>query len=215
MKKILIASIFFISCNQSETINSANSEKIVSRKIDTLLTSIIAKYPNYSENEIVREIAASELNKKINRIQFDLLNDIPLKIFNMKMNPYGEGTIIQFYTRNYDYGKTSNSLSDKLEFELIGFVNQDLATTLDKNKKYFVFGKKYRRANDGQALLLVDQLNFESKTEIRQDVIDSKIFKFRIGQIICVVDSVKLIESEAERVIDSIQKAVDKEINHN
>ena len=49
------------------------------RKIDPILDAITKKYPNYTENTIVRESATKELDNKIDSIlNFGYLNDIPL-----------------------------------------------------------------------------------------------------------------------------------------
>lgn len=190
MKKLLLSILIcFISCNNTQ--QKSKTEKAEFRKIDPILESIIKKYPNYAENTIVRDDASKELDRKIDSIlNLDYFNDIPLKVFRIGNNPHGKGALIQFYTDNYDYEKP-NILSNKFNFDIIGFMDKDLASTLKEDGKYYVYGKKLKRLNQQEISVLVSQVYFSPQTEINKDAIWDT-YNFNVGDILMEIDSVKI-----------------------
>lgn len=172
--------------------NQNHKEKDEKRKIDPILEEIINKYPNYTENTIVRENASKELDEKIDSIlNMGYLNDIPLKVFKMGKNPHGKGALVQFYTDNYNSDRPDR-LSDRLNFDIIGFMDEKTASTLKDKGTYFVYGKKLMRLNETEVFLIVNQVYYSPGTEISKDAIWN-VYNFNIGDILCEIDSVKLV----------------------
>jgi hypothetical protein len=191
MKKLLFILVCFISCNNIQ--KKSQTEKTVARKIDPILESIIKKYPNYTENTIVREDATKALDKKIDSIlNLGYFDDIPLKVFRMGNNPNGQGALIQFHTDNYDYEKP-DILSNKFNFDIIGFMDKNLASTLKENGIYYVYGKKLKRLNQQEISVLVNQVYFSPQTEIDKDAI-WEVYNFNVGDILMEIDSVKIVK---------------------
>jgi hypothetical protein len=192
MKYILtLLTLFtFISCNDYQA-KETEDKKLVKRKIDPILKDILKQYPNYKDNQIVRDNAAKALDKKIDSaLSLGTLNDIPLKVFRIGKNPHGKGALIQFYTDNYDDNK-SDVLSDRLNFDIIGFMDENLASTLKDKGTYYVYGKKFKRLNKTETFLIVNQVYYSPQTEISKDAIWD-IYDFKIGDILCEIDSVKM-----------------------
>jgi len=194
MKNIFafIVAITFVACNNP---NSGSVEKKnEKRKIDPFLEEIfVKKYSNYTDNQIVRENAIEEFDKKIDSlIELGILNDIPLKVLRIQKNPHGKGALIQFYTDNYDY-KKPYILSNRLNFDIIGFMDETKASNLKEKDIYYVFGKKMKRLNKTETFLLVSQVYYSQETKIDKDAIWD-VYNFYIGNILCEIDSVKTVK---------------------
>lgn len=173
-----------------KNITSLSAEE---RKIDTLLEAVINKFPNYKENPIVREKATRELDRKIDSVlSLGYLNDIPLKVFRMGKNPVGDGALVQFRTDNYNYEK-EELLSDRLNFGILGFVDIKLASELKEDGSYIIYARKLKRLDEREVFSIVDQVYYSSDTEIIKDAIWN-VYNFNIGNMLCEIDSVKLIE---------------------
>lgn len=165
------------------------------RKVDPFLNSLVKKHPNYTNNAIVRDEATKELNKKVDSlIQRGFLTDIPLKIFNIQKNPHGKGAIVQFYTDNMLNSNNFDRLSDRFNFDIIGLMDQKLASTLNENEVYFVYGKKMKRLSETETFFIVDRVYNSTKTEITNDPIYN-LYEFNVGNILCEVDSLKLVNN--------------------
>ncbi|HVW12768.1 MAG TPA: hypothetical protein VHB54_03045 [Mucilaginibacter sp.] len=192
MKKNLIILCFLsslLSCDVPQT-NQSNITQIRLRKIDPILQQLEKKFPNYKDNQIVRDNAADYLQHKIDSVvPLGYLNDIPLKVFRIGKNPHGKGALVQFYSDNYDSNE-STRLSDRLNFDIIGFMNEKLATTLKENGKYFVYGKKLKRLTETETFLIVNQVYYSPETKISKNAIWD-VYNFYVGDLICEVDSVK------------------------
>lgn len=189
---ILTLGIFtFLSCNNPNHKNK-ETDKIETRKIDPILDALTKKYPNYTDNSIVRENATKELDKKIDSLlNLNYLDDIPLKVFRMGKNPHGKGALVQFHTDNYDSDQP-NRLSDRLNFDIVGFMDEKLASTLTEDGTYFIYGKKLKRLNETEVFLIVNQVYYSPGTEISKDAIFD-VYNFNIGDVLCEIDSVKSV----------------------
>ena len=186
----LILLIGLASCNNPQKKESVTIEK---RKIDPILESITKKYSNFTENAIVREDATKELDKKIDSVlNLNFLTDIPVKVFRMGNNPHGKGALIQFHTDNYDVEKPE-VLSDRLNFDIIGFMEKILASTLKEDGVYYVYGKKLKRLNKTEVFTIVNQVYYSPGTEISKDAIFD-VYYFNVGDILMEIDSVKIAD---------------------
>ena len=187
---LTITLLTFFSCNNTNQ-KEKESEKIEKRKIDPILDAITKEFPNYTENTIVRENATKELSKKIDSVlNLGYLNDIPLKVFRMGKNPHGKGALVQFQTDNYNSDKP-DKLSDRLNFDIIGFMDEKLASTLKEDGTYFIYGKKLKRLSETEVFLIVNQVYYSPGTKISKDAIYD-VYNFNIGDILCEIDSVKI-----------------------
>ena len=187
----LLIVIGLFSCNDQQQNDSIKS-KIEKRKLDPILEGIIKTYPNYTDNQIVRENASKLLDKKMDSIlSSGILNDIPLRVFRIGKNPHGKGALVQFYTDNYVSDKPE-LLSNRLNFDIIGFMDESLASTLKDHGTYYVYGKKMKRLNETEVFLIVNQVFYSPGTEISKDA-SGYIYNFNIGDILCEIDSVKAI----------------------
>lgn len=194
MKYIILTLGFFtiLSCN-NPNLKNREIEKIETRKIDPILESLAKKYPNYTENSIVRENASKELDKKIDSLlNLNYLDDIPLKVYIMGKNPHGKGALVQFYTNNFNSDQPDR-LSDRLNFDIVGLMDEKLASTLTEDGTYFIYGKKLKRLNEKEVFLIVNQVYYSPGTEISKDLIYN-VYNFNIGDILCKIDSVKSVK---------------------
>lgn len=189
---ILTLGLFTIfSCNNPNQ-KDKETDKIETRKIDPILDALTKKYPNYTDNTIVRENATKELDKKIDSLlNLNYLDDIPLKVFRMGKNPHGKGALVQFHTDNYDSDRP-NRLSDRLNFDIVGLMDEKLASTLKDGGTYFIYGKKLKRLSETEVFLIVNQVYYSPGTEISKDAIFD-VYNFNIGDILCEIDSVKSV----------------------
>lgn len=196
MKHTFIILIFFsilISCNQSKKSEKTES-KLIKRKTDLLLENLEKKYPNYKENQIVRDNMKNELDKKIDSVyKLNFLDDIPVKVFRMGKNPHGKGALIQFHTDNFD---TDNRelLSDRLNFDIIGFMTEEKASQLKEDGTYLISGKMLKRLNKTEVFLIVPQVYYSPWTEISKDMIYDEIFNYNIGDLLMEIDNAKLVD---------------------
>lgn len=185
----LLIIISLSSCNQQQK----EKVEVEKRKIEPILESVIKKYPNYTDNTLVRENATKELDKKIDSVlTLGYLNDIPLKVFRIGKNPHGKGALIQFHTDNYDSDKP-DILSNRLNFDIIGFMNEKLASTLKEDGTYYIYGKNLKRLSKTEVFLIVTQVYYSPGTEISKDAIYD-VYNYNIGDILTEIDSVKLIK---------------------
>ncbi len=200
MKNTLIILMFLgllSNCNQSE--NADNKDAIVKRKMDIILENLENKYPNYKENQIVRGNMQKELDKTIDSIyKLNYLDDIPMRVFKIGKNPHGKGALIQFHTDNY-LSETRNLLSDRLEFDIIGLMDEQKASLLKDDKTYLISGKMLKRLNETEVFLIVPKVYFSPETEISKDGnYRSAIFTYKIGDLLMEIDSAKLINRYAK-----------------
>ena len=194
MKYILhftIASIFLIaSCvNNIQAINLTKTE---TKKLDTLLDKIFRKdFPNFKDNQIVRENALFALTKAIDSVlALGYLNDLPLKVFRVSKNPHGKGALVQFYTDDYSNDDTT-SLANSVRFDIIGFMDETLAASINEKSSYFLYGHKYKRLNETEAFLIVNQVYFAPKPKIEKGTY-SEGLEFNLGNFMCEVDSLHI-----------------------
>ena len=175
--------------------------KTTKRKSDKVLEVVLLKkYPNYETNSIVRQQAQLVLKKKIDSLlEEDFLNDVPLSIKSMSSPEKFDAAVVHFFTDNIDLSvENPELLSNRLNFEIIGLVDKELAKTLQDNKKYKVFGHKFSR---------IDNVSFSvlSENKVVGELmygVDSKIeysgllstYTFKLGAFMCSVDSVKIVK---------------------
>ena len=186
--------ICLFSCNDN-TSKSTSEDKVQLRKIDPCLNEIFTfKYINYKENSLVKEQALKHLINKIDSLApLNYLEDIPVEVFRIKKNPHGKGAVVQFFTHNYERDK-NNLLSNQLNFDIIGLMSEELASSLKENLKYYIFGRKYKRLNNIETYMIVNQTYFSPEPEISNDVIYSDVYNFNVGVFISEIDSVKFIK---------------------
>lgn len=144
MKRYIQYSIYIVlalsiipSCDTTTHYGDKELEIKYSRKIDPFLDTIFnIRYPNYRSNEIVREKALKNMIKVIDSLApKGYLDDIPLKILKVQKNPHGKGALVHFYSHN----KTETELlSDKVQFDLIGLMDEKLGESINENKSYYV-----------------------------------------------------------------------------
>lgn len=193
MKYIILALglITIFSCINPNH-KAKKSDKIETRRIDPILDALIKKHPNYMDNTIARGNATKELDKKMDSLlNLNYLDDIPLKVFRMEKNPHGIGALVQFHTDNF-VSDQPNRLSDRLNFDIIGFMDEELASTLKEGGKYFIYGKNFKRLNETEVSLIVNQVYYSPGTEISKDAIFD-VYTFNIGDILCEIDSIKSV----------------------
>ena len=197
MKKLTLLftiCILFVACvpisqkNSTEAKIEQKQATIPERKIEPFLNKIfINEYPNYQNNELVKDKALRELMSKIDSLApLKYLEEIPLKIFRIQKNPHGKGAIVQFYSDN----SGAAPLSDRLGFDIIGLMSEDIASSLNENSKYLISGKKYNRLDKTKTYLIVPQSYYSPIPEISKNT-STGVFAFNIGIFICEVDSIK------------------------
>ena len=185
--KFLSATLLLIAACAPQAVEE---ETVARRRIDPLLDSLVAKYPNYDENELVREKMAQELDAIIDTAyNKGYLDDIPFQILSIEKNTDGHGVMVEFYSDNFDH--TRSLLSDKLAFDVLGLMSEELAATLEDKKSYILHGNELARLDAGQIRLLSIQSYFGSATEMSYDPV-WKHYDFNIGHITTQVDSVTL-----------------------
>lgn len=196
IKLLLIAflSVFWMSCTESEE----NQNKVVvmsERKMDSVLGQIfLQKYPNFKSNDLVKEKALEELLSKVDSLApLYYLEDLPLEIWNIGKNPNGEGAIVQFYKKG-SYENTKQGQSEHLGFEIICFMSEELASTLNSKEKYYIHGKKYVRLTNNETYGIIRQSYFSPEPEITKNSISSDIYDYNIGVFLTEVDSVRLVK---------------------
>lgn len=191
---LLMLGLFAITSCENVSQKNKESSKVESRKIDPILDALIRAYPNYKDNSVVRELATDALDKRIDSIlNLNYLDDIPLKVFRMGKNPHGKGALVQFHTDNYDIERP-NRLSDRLNFDIVGFMDEDLATTLRDDGVYYIYGRNFKRLSEAEVFLIVNQVYYSPGTQISKDAI-LDVCNFNIGDILCEIDSVKSLSN--------------------
>lgn len=174
----------FIQCRKEDSV------RISKRKLDPFLEEIfIKKIPNFKENDLVKEKALNELNKKIDSLYpIKYLEDIPLKIFKIKKNTNGKGAIVQFYADNKD--ETNNILTSDVGFDIIGLMDEKLASTLSESdiQTYYIRGHNYKRLNEKKVYILIDMPYYSPIPEISTETYGIK--NINLGSFICEIDSI-------------------------
>ncbi|EIA09017.1 hypothetical protein [Flavobacterium frigoris] len=190
---LLISLGILSSCNQLK--KTENQEQIiVKRKTDLMLENLEKKYTNYKENQIVRESMQNDLDKKIDSVyKLNFLDDIPVKVFRMGKNPHGKGALIQFHTDNFDTDNR-NLLSDRLNFDIVGFMTEEKASKLKEDGTYLISGRMLKRLDKTEVFLIVPQVYYSPGTEISKDVIYDEIFNYNIGDLLMEIDHAKPVK---------------------
>ncbi len=103
-------------------------------------------------------------------------------------NPGGEGSMVQFYADN---SYNPERLSNQLQFDLIAFMSDEVASTLDDKKKYAVYGINYQRLDMEDASALIPRLYYGPESGISKDVSRGDP-RYSIGTFAGEIDSVKV-----------------------
>ena len=136
MKKIILLLILisFFSCRKDFSNTTIPEEK--TRKIDIVLTKLIDKYPNFNNNNLVKNDILNVLKVKIDSLTpLNYLDDIPLNISSIIKNPHGKGFLISFYADNETLGINP---SNYLHYNLIGLTDEKTAKSINNEKKYLI-----------------------------------------------------------------------------
>ncbi|MCX6222351.1 MAG: hypothetical protein NTZ69_15375 [Bacteroidia bacterium] len=72
-------------------------------------------------------------------------------------------------------------------------MSEELASSLKEDKKYLIFGKKYRRLNDTETYIIVNQTYFSPETKISKDAVYSDLYTYQVGVFFSEIDSVRQI----------------------
>lgn len=179
-----ITAFIFLSCNHPE-------KKIIPLKIDKTLTELFKKkFANYEENELIKEKALKEFEKKMDSlIPLNYIDDIPVKLFYVKKNEHGKGALAFFYTDDLKIEYTR--ISDKLRFNLIAFVEENKADSLIQNSSYYVKGKNYKLLSKTEAEIITDRFYYSNEFELNNKY-DPTFFQ--CGSIICVAEDLKITQ---------------------
>lgn len=196
MKKVLHILIVLItiatsSCSNPETRKKHTSEVIPVRRMmwQPLYDNLVMKYPNVLHNELVRENATKELVALVDSlVPLHYLEDIPLRVHKVGMNPHGKGTLAQFYADNYN----KNDYTNMLQFDIVGFMNEEMAVTIDDAKKYYVYAHNYKRLNTTEANIMLKSMYYSPKPAISKGVITEDM-EVNIGMFLCEIDSIKVV----------------------
>jgi hypothetical protein len=185
---LLLLFLILFSCNS--TIDAEWDYKRFKRRLDPVLEGLEEKYPNYKDNSIVREKARAELEKMTDTLlNLKYISQIPLKVLRLGRTPDGLGAMVHFYTDNYDY--KIDRLSDRFNFDVIGFMSENLASYIKEDSKYYVYASDYQLLTKKQAFELVNQVYYTPEIAINKGI--GNDFLFNIGNMRCRVDSVKLV----------------------
>ena len=73
-------------------------------------------------------------------------------------------------------------------------MTEELASTLNEDERYFIYGKKYTRLDRTKTYILVDMTYFAPEPRIQKDQLsvlsDNDVFTFKIGIFLTEVDSI-------------------------
>jgi len=184
----ILFSIAFTSCGDRAP--PKKSAEAVKRRIDPLLENIfITKYPTYASNEIVRGNALKDLLHLADSIApLNYFSEFPLQVLKIQKNPHGKGALVQWYT-NKSYLDKSKLLSDKFNFDLMGFMSESEAAKLNDNARYYVFAHNFRRLTATETFVMVNRVYHAPEAEIN---ISNNYFN--AGVFLCEVDSVHQVK---------------------
>ena len=182
------------SCDTNKAVKEQPA--VETKKLDPVLNQIFKKnFPTFENNQLVSDNALTALNKAVDSVlSMNYLADFPLKVLRVSKNPHGKGALVQFYTD--DTSDADSVLSNRVRFDIIGFMEESLAATIDENGKYFIRGHNYNRLSETQISLLVKQVFHSTKPEITKDVISDGPSVFNLGNFMCEVDSLSKVDKK-------------------
>lgn len=194
MKKYILVFLIsmLFSCKQNS--NSENIITVEKRKIDPFLEEIfINKYPNYLDNDIVKEKSIKLLTNKVDSLlPYGVLKDIPLKVMSIGKNPHGKGALVQFYVDNESFKsdkKHKGLMSNFVQFDVIALMPLDYAEKLIKDECYYIDGKA-NRINQTQLDLLVDLSYYGAIPSIEKSFNDNST-EYKLGAFVLELNSFK------------------------
>lgn len=131
--------------------NSPKAKIIENVRLVSYSDSFRMKYPNFTKNTAIREEMNISLKKSLRkRIDTGFLVDYPLKLY--KVEKCDSKYVVEFSSRysntyhkasDYEYVPLSDIYKgiDKIDFELVSYVNEKTAKNLTENNVYFVDAK--------------------------------------------------------------------------
>lgn len=165
-KTAYVVFLSLLSCNGGQENNS-----IKKRNADILLENLEATHPNYMNNTMVLNKMDNQFKKQIDSaFTKGIHSDIPLTVLSVDKNQHGDGAIVVFYSDNYDPSK-STLLSDRLNFDLIGFIDEKKAANIVEGEKYYVTGKNINKLSQAELNLMVPTVYYGPEVKIEKDVI--------------------------------------------
>lgn len=192
---IALPLLSLMACGTGATNNSNNDDTTIKpkyKKMGQVVDDIFfVKYPNANTNELTRQKALGEFMTKVDSlVHLNYLDDISLTVLSINKNPHGVGALVQFYANN-KYSVVKHPRTDMLGFDIIGFMSEDLAMTIDNTKKYYVYAHNFKRLNLTEAQLLVNRLYNSPNPTTSVDAFDHELEEINIGVFLCEIDSVK------------------------
>ena len=189
---IITTIIFLFSCNEQRNKKSTeNIPEIKQTEIELILNQIfLNKFPNFADNDIVRQKAFKEFNGKVDSlIKAKEFIDIPLRIYSIGTNPNGKGAIVQLYADEYE--PANKAIPIKIIYNVIGFMNEDKASRLSENSNqtYSLVGHNYKRATETMTTILTSSNKYPTEQKILDRILDT--YYINLGTFICEVDAIK------------------------
>lgn len=183
---IVLVFVLVISCEQ-KSVNEAPAVIIEPKAIDSILEKVFLNdFPSYGENTLARELALESLLAKVDStMPLGYFNDIPMKVWYVKKNPFGEGAMIHFFTTNEQNSK--DLLSSRLNFDLVGFFDEKKASTIKENETYFIRGKNFNRIDATQVDIVLEKVKFKKEPELTRST--NQDYTFNLGTILFEIDS--------------------------
>lgn len=182
--------IFTSSCSkksEKEIQVKIEVEKVQPRAFDYVLDEIFyEKYPNFLTNSISKDLALDNVLFKFDSLKEDgIISDIPLKLWYVKKNPYGPGAFAHFYT--FEIKPSGKRISEKMNFDIVGFVGLEEASKLTEGDYYFIFGKNFNRTDKIQSEIISDKVFYQREPEIIAS--ENSFHQLNLGLILFEADS--------------------------
>lgn len=193
MKKLLIFATMMalVSCENKQA--EVKKERKISDLDSTIIKTFVTDYPEYKSNDLILEKASKSLNKTLDSLAKEKhLEQIPLSVFSIGKNPHGKGAIVMFYTNKHDVSDHNNFFVANLGFDIIGLMDENLAMTVNKDNKYYISGKKYKRLNEKETYFLVSR-SFHSP-EFNISPRNYGGAEVKLGVFSCEIDSIRSAE---------------------
>ncbi len=195
---IVMVCLLFVSCGPVDSRTEKKTEVIekpVFRKMGATVQDIFfVKHTNVATNDLVKEKALKEFMHQVDSlVPLHYLEDIPLKVFAVQKNPHGKGALVQFYTDN-ELNRDGYPNTNLLGFDIIGFMSEELASTIDDTKKYYVYAHNYKRLNYAEVSVLVDKMYHGTTPRVSTGTVRDDEIQVIIGNFACEVDSIAVVQ---------------------
>jgi hypothetical protein len=192
---IILLLIFTTSCSkksEKEIQSKIEVEKVEPRTFDYVLNEIFyEKYPNFLTNSIAKDLALDKVLFKFDSLKEDgIISDIPLKLWYVKKNPYGPGAFAHFYT--FEIKPSGKRISEKMNFDIVGFVGLEEASKLKEGDYYYIFGKNFNRTDKIGSEIISDKVFYQREPEIIAS--ENSFHQLNLGLILFEADSLVKIK---------------------